>query len=108
MPFLLKAVALAPNDVDTHINLAQVFSKRGEHEFSVQQYKMARKLRPKSLRIQKALAKELSQTQNLDEAIAEMSLIAQQLPLDEQVKLDLNALLQLKRKELSGSDFQDE
>jgi tetratricopeptide (TPR) repeat protein len=108
LPFLLKAVALAPNDVDTHINLAQVYSKRGEHEFSVQQYKMARKLRPKSLRIQKALATELSQTQHLDEAIAEMSLVAQQMPLDEQVKLALNALLQLKRKELSTSDFQDE
>jgi hypothetical protein len=42
---------------------------------------------------------ELGQTQNLDEAIVEMSLVSQQLPLDEDLKLALNALLQLKKKD---------
>jgi tetratricopeptide (TPR) repeat protein len=97
-----KAVALAPNDVDTHRMLAQLYSINGQHDLSVSEFKIARGLKPGSLYIQRALALELARTQNLDEAIVELSLVIRQFPLDEDLKLAFNALLQLKDKERAG------
>lgn len=95
----MKAVSLAPNDVDTHRVLAQFYSIKGEHDLSAQEFKIAFGLKPKSLGLQRALALELAKTQNIDEAIVELSLVIKQLPLDEELKLAFNALLQLKNKE---------
>ncbi|MBX9724977.1 MAG: tetratricopeptide repeat protein, partial [Candidatus Obscuribacterales bacterium] len=95
----MRAVALAPNDVDTHRVLAQFYSIKGEHDLSVQEYKIALGLKPKSLGLHRALAMELSKTQSIDEAIVELSLVIRELPLDEELKLAFNALLQLKNKE---------
>jgi hypothetical protein len=44
----------------------------------------------------------LCQTERVDEAIVELNLIAQEFPLDEDVKLALNAQLQMKKKKRDG------
>jgi Tfp pilus assembly protein PilF len=94
--------------VDAHKALAQAYIKRGDHDAAAKEYKIAFRLHPKSVRIQQAMAMELAQTQNLDEAIVEMSIASHQFPLDEQLKLALNALLQLKNKERANRDVAEE
>lgn len=97
-----KAVLLAPFDVDAHNALALLHIKNGNHDLAVQEYKLSRSLRPKNMQIQRALAMELTHTEHIDEAIIELSLACHQFPLDEELKLALNALLQLKMKERTG------
>lgn len=99
------AVANAPTDVVTHLTLAGIYRDDHKPEMAVVEYKLARALRPKSVRIQRELAMALAQTQDLDGAIVEMVLVAQQLPLDEDLKLSLRALLQLKTKLRSSSEM---
>lgn len=99
LSFAHKAVGLAPNDADTHVALAQIFTEARDHEGAVREYRLARSLKPRSLRIQRDLALALAETHRLDEAIVEMSLVSHALPLDEDIRLQLGALLQLKKKE---------
>lgn len=101
-----RAVALAPSDPIAHINLADIYLQSGQPEFAVGECRQARDLVPESIRYQKALALALSETNRLDEAIAEMYLVCQRLPLDEDLKLALQALVQRKRKERSRPDFE--
>jgi Tfp pilus assembly protein PilF len=98
------SVALAPTDADAHLNLAYIYKKHSDPDLAVIEYKQARALRPESLKIRRALAMALSETHNLDEAIAEMSLVSQAMPLDEDVKLQLHALLQLKKKHSASAE----
>lgn len=97
-----KAVLLAPHDVDTHYALGRIYSKAGNPDAAVTAHKQARTLRPDNLPIQRALAMALAETHNLDEAIVELSALSQEFPLDESLKLQLGAILQLRKKQRSG------
>lgn len=99
------SVALAPSDPIAHINLADIYLQSGQPEFAVSECRQARDLVPESIRYQKALALSLRDTNRIDEAIAEMYLVCQRLPLDEDLKLALQALVQKKQKERSRPDF---
>lgn len=99
------SVALAPSDPIAHINLADIYLQSGQPEFAVSECRQARDLVPESIRYQKALAFSLRDTNRIDEAIAEMYLVCQRLPLDEDLKLALQALVQKKQKERTRPDF---
>ena len=89
---------MAPTDVDAHVALASVYKQHGMPDAAVQEYRAARMLNPSNIYIHRALGLALCQTERVDEAIVELNLIAQDFPLDEDVKLALNAQLQLKKK----------
>ena len=102
-----ESILLAPADAEAHINLAEIYRQHGEPELTVSECRLARDLEPRNFRYQRALAFSLGDPSSLDEAIAEMLLISQRYPLDEDLKLSLQALVQRKKKQRLDSRLPD-
>ncbi|HMX46528.1 MAG TPA: hypothetical protein PKC93_11300, partial [Candidatus Obscuribacter sp.] len=84
---------LAPNDPDSHSNLAWVYSKNKDHLSAVIEYRLALQIDPKNGQLHKALGLEFKDLGDTNSAIAQLLSARKLLPADYEVKLALDSLM---------------
>ena len=92
-----QAISLAPNDPDTHSNLAWVYAKKGDYRSAVIEYHLALKIAPKNPRLHRALGLALRDMGDLNGAIAELLTTTKMAPGDHEAKLALQSLMQQRK-----------